>query len=64
MLEKAVKQKMPYIGNGIPSAFFARPVLTYRKFNTQILMNDELNMKYYMYSASMLEAMAAQVVRK
>ena len=38
MLEKVVKQKTPYIGNGIPFAFFtflARPVLAYQKLNTQ-----------------------------
>ena len=37
MHEKVIKQKMPYIGYGIPYAFFAflaHPVLTYRKFNT------------------------------
>ena len=41
--KKEVKQKTPYIGNLIPFTFFAflaRPVLTYCKFNTGILMND------------------------
>ena len=47
MLEKVVKQKTSYNGNGIHFTFFAlltRPVLAYRKFNIQILMNDQLNM--------------------
>ena len=37
-MEKVVKQKTPYIGNGIPLAFFAflaRPDLAYWKINTQ-----------------------------
>ena len=44
--EKIVKQKTPYIGNGIPFALFALlacPTLAYRKFNTGILINDQLN---------------------
>ena len=44
MLKTVVNQKTLYIGNGTPFAFLARPVLAYRKFNTQILMNDQLNM--------------------
>ena len=42
MLEKVVKQKMPYVGNGIPFAFLARPVLTYRNLR-KFLMNDQRN---------------------
>ena len=46
MEQKVVKHKMLYIGNGIPFALFTFlvcPALTYRKFNTGILNNDQLN---------------------
>ena len=44
--ESIVNQKTPYIGKGIPFAFFAflvHPVLVYREFNTQVFMNNQLN---------------------
>ena len=51
MHEKVVEQMMSYIGNGIhvhvPFTFFTflppHPLLTYHKFNTGILMKDQLN---------------------
>ena len=48
MNEKVVKQKTPYmyIGNGIPFTFFTflACLVLACKFNTQNLMNDQLNL--------------------
>ena len=47
MHKKIVKQEMPYIGHGIPFAFFtflACPALAYRIFNNRIFfIHDQLN---------------------
>ena len=59
IFEKLVKQKMPYIENGISFSLFtflARQVLAYCKFNTQILINVFNSMWMY-YDAGVLNSL-------